>query len=133
MPSVLNVDVLPSYRSDIIPSYSRTMSGEENKLKGASGSSATTGLNIQLKSTVRPSTGQPEKRTHSEVARSSFGDEISMIDKQLKQMNIDLQETRESVKELLSKEEMKTFIVSTIQALNSELEKKIDKVIEKKS
>ena len=48
-------------------------------------------------------------------------------------MNIDLQETRESVKELLSKEEMKTFIVSTIQALNSELEKKIDKVIEKKS
>ena len=47
-------------------------------------------------------------------------------------MNIDLQETRESVKELLGKEEMKAFIVSTIQALNSELEKKIDKVIEKK-
>ena len=53
-------------------------------------------------------------------------------DKQLEQMNIDLQENQGKCKELLGKEEMKTFIVSTIQALNSELEKKIDKVIEKK-
>ena len=68
------------------------MSVEENKTKssGASGSSSKAGLNIQLKSTAK--SGQPaEKRTHSEVAESSFGDEITMMNKQLEQMNSDLQ------------------------------------------
>ena len=40
--------------------------------------------------------------------------------------------TRESVKDLLSKEQMKNFIVSTIEAINSELEKKVVEEIEKK-
>ena len=101
------------------------MSEEENKTKSlGAGSLSKPGL----KSTVR-SSEPAEKRTHSEVAESSFGDEITMMNKQLEQMNNDLHETRESVKELLSKEEMKDFIVSTI---NLELEKKVAEEIEKK-
>ena len=106
---------------------------EEDKIKssGASGSSTITGLNISVKSTARSS--QPaEKRSHSEVIESSFGDEITMLNKQIEQMNSDLQETRDSIKGLLSKEEMKDFIISTIEALKFELEKKIDKDIEVK-
>ena len=50
---------------------------EENKStsSGASTSAAKAGLNIMLKSTVK-GTAQPEKRSHTEVAESSFGDEI---------------------------------------------------------
>ena len=85
-----------------------------------------------MKSTVK--SGQPaEKRTHSDVAKISFGDEITMMNKQLEQMNSDVQKTRESVKDLLSKEGMKNFIVSTIEAINSELEKKEAGEIEKKA
>lgn len=103
----------------------------------ASSSAARTGINIEVKSTVRSGqSGQPEKRSHSEVADSSFGDEVTMLNKQLEKMNTDLQETRESVKGLLSKEEMKAFIVSTVEAVTAQIEKKmrkrLDKIIDEK-
>ena len=69
--------------------------------------------------------GQPEKRSYSEVVESSFGDEITMIDKQLEQMNSDIKKTRESVQSLLNKEELKAFIVSTVEAISIEIEKRL--------
>ena len=67
-----------------------------------------------------------------------------MINKQLEQINTDLHQTRDSVKDLMTKEEMKTFIISTVETLTnqmeirikknleSELEKKIEKKLNKK-
>ena len=69
--------------------------------------------------------GQPEKRSYSEVVESSFGDEITMINKQLEQMNSDIKETRESVQSLLNKEELKAFIVNTVEAISIEIEKRL--------
>ena len=69
--------------------------------------------------------GQPEKRSYSEVVESSFGDEITMINKQLEQMNSDIKETRESVQSLLNIEELKAFIVSTVEAISIEIEKRL--------
>ena len=88
---------------------------EEDKIK-SSGSSTKTGLNLSVKSAARSS--QPaEKRSHSEVTESNFGDEVTMLNKQIEQMNSDLQETRDSIKGLLSKDEIKNFIVRTKEAL----------------
>lgn len=104
---------------------------EENKdtSSGASSSATKAGLNIMTKSTVK-GTGQPEKRSHSEVAESSFGDEISMLNKQLEQINTDLQQTRDSVKGLMNKDEMQTFIVSTVETLIKQMETRIQKNLE---
>lgn len=97
----------------------------ENKdtSSGAPSSAAKAGLTVK-------GTGQPEKRAHSEVAESSFGDEISMLNKQLEQITIDLQQTRDSVKELMPKDEMQTFIVSTVEALMKQMEARIKKNLE---
>ena len=40
-------------------------------------------------------------------------------------MNIDIKETRESVQSLLNKEELKAFIVSTVEAISIEIEKRL--------
>ena len=73
---------------------------------------------------------QKEKRSHSEVADSSLGDEFTSIQKQLDQLTSDIQQTREDVKSLMKKEEMRTFITDTITALFSKVQKKIEKKVE---
>lgn len=111
---------------------------EDNKTKprgtsnSTSNSTSNQAHNSQVKGTVRSAVSQPEKRTHSEVTESSFGDEITMINKQLEQMNNDIHETKDSVKSLLSKQEMKAFIVSTVEAISAEQEKRLEATIERK-
>lgn len=98
---------------------------------GASSSAAKAGLNIMVKNTDK-GTGQPGKNAHSEVAESSFGDDISMLNKQLEQMNVDLQKkkNRDSAKELMTKDEMQTFIVKTVETLIKQMESRIQKNLE---
>ena len=66
----------------------------------------------------------------------SFGDEITMINKQLEQLSDDTKRTADKVKDMLSKDEMKDFITTTLSALVKELgvrlEKEIDSKIERK-
>ena len=72
---------------------------------------------------------QPGKRPASEMDNSSFGDEITMINKQLEQLSEDTKETKDKVNNILSKDELKDFITttvtSTVNSLMIELEVKI--------
>ena len=73
---------------------------------------------------------QKEKRSHSEVADSSLGDEFTSIQKQLDQLTSDIQQTREDVKSIMKKEEMKSFITDTVTAMFSKVQKKLEKRVE---
>ena len=66
-------------------------------------------------------TAQPEKRPATEMDNSSFGDEITMIDRQLEQLSEDTKETKDKVKNM-SKDELKDFITTTVTTLMKELE-----------
>ena len=82
------------------------------------------------------SSTQVEKRPHSDVAESSFGDEFTMIHTQLDQMNSEIKQTGAHVKGMLSKEELKDFIKSTVkdvvQTVMNELENKLEQGLEQK-
>ena len=62
-----------------------------------------------------------KNRPHSEVAESSFGDEFDSIRKQLDQMCTDIHQTRDDLKSLMSKEEMKAFIASIVDKIAHEM------------
>ena len=82
-----------------------------------------------------PRTGinsQPEKRPASDMENSSFSDEITMINKQLEQLSEDTKVTRDKVNDMLSKDELKDFISTTVTSLIKKLEDRIYKDIEKK-
>ena len=72
------------------------------------------------------STEQKEKRTHSEVADSSLGDEFTSIQRQLDQLSSEVKQTREDFKTLMTKEEMKSFIKTTIQNMITNLQTKVE-------
>ena len=106
------------------------MSSEKGK-QGASRSVA------QTKPSHKQACAQAEKkRPNTEMDNSSFGDEITMINKQLEQLSDDTKRTADKVKDMLTKDEMKDFITTTINALVKELgvrlEKEIDSKIERK-
>ena len=77
-----------------------------------------------------------EKRPATEMDNSSFGDEITMINKQLEQLSEDTKETKDKVNNMLSKDELKDFITttvtSTVNSIMKELEVKIQNEIDKK-
>lgn len=75
---------------------------------------------------------QKEKRLHSEVADSSLGDEFASIQKQLDQLSADIQQTRGEFKSLMTKDEMKTFINSTIQNMTTVLQAKLEESLGQK-
>ena len=81
----------------------------------------TKGVTVSTVSTPSKTAEQKEKRPHSEVAESSFGDELASIQKQLDQMCTDIHQTRDDLKNLMSKEEMKTFITSTVDKITHEM------------
>lgn len=74
------------------------------------------------------------------MENSSFGDEITMINKQLEQLSEDSKNTAEKVKDMLSKDEMKDFITTTIttaidamkKTLQENLKRDIDSKIDSK-
>ena len=85
------------------------------------------------KSAPRPAaTSQPEKRPASDMDNSSFGDEITMINRQLEQLTEDTKATRDKVKNMLSKDELKDFIRTTVSSMIKELEDRLQAEIEKK-
>ena len=81
----------------------------------------TKGVTVSTVSTPSKTAEKKEKRPHSEVAESSFGDELASIQKQLDQMCTDIHQTRDDLKNLMSKEEMKTFITSTVDKITHEM------------
>ena len=103
--------------------------GRQGASRGAIGPAA------QAKPSHKQVLTQPEKRSNTEMDNSSFWDEITMINKQLEQLSDDTKKTAEKVKDMLTKDEMKDFITTTINALVKELvvrlEKDIDSKIEK--
>lgn len=94
--------------------------------KGATGST--------VSGTSSKTAEQKEKRPHTEVADSSFGDELTSIQKQLDNMCTDIHQTREDLKTLMSKEEMKEFITSAVEkitkTIKTQLEVKLTEKIE---
>ena len=57
----------------------------------------TKGVTVSTVSTPSKTAEQKEKRPHSEVAESSFGDELASIQKQLDQMCTDIHQTRDDL------------------------------------
>ena len=70
--------------------------------------------------------GQKEKRPHTEVADSSMGDEFASIQKQLDQMSTDINQTREDLKNLMSKSEMRDFISKTVEKITKTMKEQLE-------
>ena len=90
-------------------------------------------------STVNPASSTPikpgeqkEKRSHAEVADSSLGDEFTSIQKQLDHMSFEIQQTRGEFKNIMNKEEMKTFIKNTIHNMSTTIQNKVEEGLWKK-
>ena len=93
-------------------------------------------------STVNPASGKPdgavrsteqkEKRSHSEVADNSIGDEFASIQKQLDQLSSEVKQAREDFKTLMTKDEMKTFIKNTIQKMVTTVQTKVEESLGKR-
>lgn len=56
-----------------------------------------------------------QKRTHSDVAETSM-EELTFIHEQLEVLSTDLKGTRESLKNLLNKDDIKSLISTTVKA-----------------
>ena len=93
-------------------------------------------------STVNPASGKPdgavrsteqkEKRSHSEVADSSTGDEFASIQKQLDQLSSEVKQAREDFKTLMTKYEIKTFTKNTIQKMVTIVQTKVEESLGKR-
>ena len=93
-------------------------------------------------STVNPASGKPdgavrstekkEKRSHSEVADTSTGDEFASIQKQLDQLSSEVKQAREDFKTLMTKDEMKTFIKNTNQKMVTTVQNKVEESLGKR-
>ena len=85
---------------------------------------------------VLPVETPKEKRAHSEVADTSLGDEFTSIHRQLDQLTSDIQQTRDELKNIMKKDEMRKFISDTItnmfKKVENKLEEKLDEKIERK-
>ena len=69
---------------------------------------------------------QKEKRPHTEMADSSMGDEFASIQKQLDQMSTEINQTRDDLKNLLSKTEMREFISRTVEKITKSLKAELE-------
>ena len=78
-------------------------------------------------------TGEPlekmKKRTHSEVSEASM-EELGFIHEQLGTLTADLKETKESMKNLMTKADIEGFIKLTVNSVLEGLEEKIKKMVE---
>ena len=105
------------------------MSSDKAKQTASKGS---TGQTAQSKAAHKPAFTQAEKRAKTEMENSSFGDEITMINKQLEQLSEDTKKTAEKVKDMLTRDEMRDFITTTVNVLMKELQVRIEKEIDTK-
>ena len=116
------------------------MSGNQAKPKATSTATAST------KASHKPgATAHPEKRPATKMDNSSFGDEITMINRQLEQLSEDTKITKDKVNNMLSKDELKDFITTTVTAtvnsllkdlevkIQNEIDLKVEKVVKEKT
>lgn len=75
--------------------------------------------------------GKVQKRTHSEVSEASV-EEFNSIHEQLDILTTDLKETRESMKNLMTKDDIETFITKTVESVLKGMEENIKKQVEEK-
>ena len=69
---------------------------------------------------------QKEKRTHTEVVDSSMCDEFASIQKQLDQMSTDINQTREDLKNLMSKLEMRDCISKPVEKITKTMKEQLE-------
>lgn len=68
--------------------------------------------------------GKVQKRTHSEVSETS-AEELNIIHQQLDGLTKDLKETNESIKQLMTKDDIETFVTKTVEKVLKGMETKI--------
>lgn len=73
--------------------------------------------------------GKVQKRTHSEVSETSV-EELNMIHQHLDTLTSDLKATNESIKQLMTKDDIETLIVKTVEGVLKSLETKMKKYID---
>lgn len=73
--------------------------------------------------------GKVQKRTHSEVSETSV-EELNFIHEQLDTLTSDLKETKESIKNLMTKDDIETFITKTVESVLKGMEDKIKRQVE---
>lgn len=95
--------------------------GEDREAKGV-------GTKVTIKGDREPM-GKAPKRTHSEVSEASL-EEFSFIHQQLETLTVELKETRNSIKNLMSKDDIESFITKTVQGIMREMEGKLTKLVE---
>ena len=69
------------------------------------------------------------KRTHSEVSEASI-EELGFIHEQMDTLTTDLKETKESMKNLMTKDDIEGFITKTVESVLIGMEAKIKKMVE---
>ena len=70
-----------------------------------------------------------QKRTHSEVSDASM-EELGFIQNQLETLTIDLKETKEGMKNLMTKDDIESFIKLTVNSVLEGMEVKIQAMVE---
>lgn len=75
--------------------------------------------------------GKIQKRTHSEVSETS-AEELNIIHQQLDILTLDLKTTNENIKQLMTKDDIETFISKTVEKVLKSLEKNIEKYVDTK-
>lgn len=108
------------------------MSGKEGANASKAKTASSGGNLAQARASHKTANIQPEKRPNTEMENSSFGDELTMITKSLEQLSDDVKQTKEKVKDMLSKDELCDFITKTVDTFVKQLEKRLEKEIEKK-
>ena len=98
-------------------------SGKEDQSKGAISKISLTG--------DKEPAGKAQKRTHSEVSETS-AEELSIIHQQLDSLSTDLKATNESIKQLMTKDDIESFIKQTVTEVLKSLETKMERWIEAK-
>lgn len=94
----------------------------------AQGNTGKSGSGLRMSS--EPPAGK-QKRTHSDVAEASM-EELTFIHEQLEVLSTDLKGTRESLKNLLNKDDIQSLIATTVKSIMEDMEVKFAEMIDMK-
>lgn len=104
--------------------------GDENGDKGESSKPKGVSTKLTMTGDAGP-IGKVQKRTHSEVSETSL-EEFNYMHEHLDTLSADLKETKESMKNLMTKDDIETFITKTVDSVLKGMEAKIKKMVEAK-
>ena len=94
---------------------------DDSKIKGASSKVTMSGDGEPM--------GKMKKRTHSDVSETSM-EELGFIHTQLDNVTAELKETKESLKNLMTKSDISEFITKTVDSVLKGINDKIKQVVE---